>query len=193
MAGQVLLHVLKECLNNLLRILDLLFVLHLLLLELVSKIVDLLFFLVKNLEFLCILVALGLGVSREIVFNVTDRLSIGFHNLAGVSEFLLLHLNFSVVLLNTVHKSLTSLGEGQVHLVGLQLEILLTLGQLSLLVTEMLGALLERIGAETDLSLSETAVDLLELLALLVNVSHKTLVIGLKLLVFIALFGVKIV
>lgn len=193
MAGQVFLHVLKERLNDLLRILDLLLEGHFLLLELLSEVIDFLFLLVKNLEFLGVLVAFRLGIARQIVFNVANRLGVSFHDLARVGQFLLLHLNLGVVLLNTVHEALASLGKRQVHLVGLQLEVLLALRELGLLVAEMLRALLEGIGAETHLSLGEAAVDLLELLALLVDVGHEALVIGLELLVFVALLGVQVV
>ena len=75
-------------------------------------------------------------------------------------------LDLGVVLLNAVHETLSCLGEGQVKLVALELEVVLFLEKLSLLFTEVLSALLEGVLLEAVFGSLEALGDFLELLAL---------------------------
>lgn len=87
--------------------------------ELCRKLSDFFLFLVKNFKFLRIFSLFLRDVTSKVIFNISDRFSISINHLTAISDFLLLHLNFSIVLLNTVHEPLTCLREGQVHLIGL--------------------------------------------------------------------------
>ena len=64
---------------------------------------------------------------------------------------------------------------------------------MGLLVTQMLGTLLQSVLAEDALSMSQLSVDVLEFLTGLLNFTQELLIISLVLLVIIALLGVQVV
>ena len=66
-------------------------------------------------------------------------------------------------MLDPVLQALAGLVQWQVQVVGLQLQIVLFLGQLDTLLLEVLGSLLESVSSEPGLCVSQTRVDLLQL------------------------------
>jgi len=83
--------------------LDLLFIRNLFIFKFLSEIVDFFLFLVKNFKLLSIFITLGLSVSRKIIFNITNRFSVGLNNFAAICNLFFLHFDFSVILFNAVH------------------------------------------------------------------------------------------
>jgi len=114
-------------------------------------------------------------------------------NFSHFTDFLFLTFDLSIVLLNAIHKSLTSFWERQVHLVCLKLKIFLALGQVSLLITEMLSALFESILAKNTLGMCKPRVDVLKLLPRLTNFLKKAIVIVFVLFVVVSLLGVQVI
>ena len=94
----------EQNLDHILGVLDFNLVLCLLFFELFCKIIDFLFFLVQNFKFLGLLRFIA---SHRSTFQVSvdffDGALVGLHHLAHVSDFLVLHLYLSVVVLDSVH------------------------------------------------------------------------------------------
>jgi len=74
---------------------------------------------------------------------------VGLDNLLDFGDVLLLLLDFGVVLLYAVHKTLTCLREWEIHFVGLKFQVFFALHKLSLLIAQVLGTLLQRISSQT--------------------------------------------
>ena len=158
-----------------------------------GEIVDFLFFLVQDFVFLRILVLFASSLATELGIDVLDAALVRLHDLARIGQFLFLHLDLRVVVLDAVHQSLAGLWEGQVHLVGLKFKVLLALAQVGFLITQLLSPLLQVVGTEPGFGLREAGVDLLELLPLGVDVGDQTIVLLLEFLVLIPLLGVQVV
>lgn len=131
---KILLHVLEQLGNDLLVLADLLLVLVLLLLVLRGEFLNLLLLLSQDLKLGVVVVAL-VWLTGEFVGDFLQVALVLVDDLAHLADLLLLLLDFSVVLLDTVHQALTSLWEGQVHLVGLQFEVLLALQKVGFFVS----------------------------------------------------------
>ena len=172
-------------------LLDLLLVLGLLNLELLSKLVNLLFLLVENFVLL-LLAALSIFLAK-ILLNFSDILLICFNHLLHLNDFLVKLLDLCVILLDSILEPLSSLWKGQVHLVGLKLQIFLLLGEHGSLLLEMLSALLKGILAKSGLSLSESSVDLLELVPRVVDILREHIILLLQLLILVSLLWVQVV
>ena len=99
-------------------VLDLLFILLFLGIELLLELGNFFFFGSQNLEFTSVLVVVCL--SSKLIRDFTHLSLVSLDHLSHFSDFLLLLLNLSVILLDTVHQTLTSLREWQVHLIGLE-------------------------------------------------------------------------
>jgi hypothetical protein len=119
LTGHVLLHVFQKSENDLLVICDVSLVLTFLLLILNSELIDFLLLLVKDLILLRVFILSRLGSARYFVLDVFNVLLVSLNHLSHVRNLLLLLLDLSIVLLNSVHQSLTGLWEGQIHFVGL--------------------------------------------------------------------------
>ena len=127
---QVLVHMLEQGCNRLLRVSHV--SLHLLLVRLVllRKVIDLLLFRVEHFELLLSTHATASSAFwpiAHLVLDVLDVAIVGVDHFAQVANFLILLLNLGIVLLNAIHKTLASLGEGQIVLITLKLEIVLSL------------------------------------------------------------------
>jgi len=140
-----------------------------------------------------LLVAISILLVGHVGVNFLDVSLVGVDDLPGFSELLLKLLDFLVLRLDAVHKALTGFGEGEVHLIGLELKITLTFGQVILFFAQVLGALLESILLQTGFGLHKSLADFFELTAVLVDLNLEVLVIGLQLFVVIALLGVEVV
>lgn len=154
-----LLHVLKETGNILLTVLDLLFVLCLLVVELESKLIDLLFLLVQDLVFLLLALIAAFAILLQIIVNFLDVLMVLVDHFTHLKKVLVHLLELSVVLLDPVLEALSGFGKWQVHLIGLQLQVFLSLHELRSLILEMLCSLLESILPKFRLSLYQSCVD----------------------------------
>jgi hypothetical protein len=104
--------VLKKGFNNFLGFHYVSFVFSLLFFKLLGKIIDFFFFLVKNLVLLGFFrfVATCLA-ALKVGFNLFDSTLVGLNDLSHISNILILHLDLGVVIFDSVHKTLTSLGE----------------------------------------------------------------------------------
>jgi len=118
---------------------------------------------------------------------------VGLDNLLDFGDVLLLLLNFGVVLLDTVHKTLTCLWEWEIHFVGLKFQIFFALYKLSLLIAQVLGTLLQSVSSQTLLRVAESRVDFLKLASLVLNICEQLVIVVFVLFVVIALFWVQIV
>ena len=92
---------LEECSNNLLVVLDLLFLLLFLSVELLLELGNFFFFGSQNLEFTSVLVVVCL--SSKLIGDFADLSLVSLNHLSHFSYFFLLLLDFGVVLLDTVH------------------------------------------------------------------------------------------
>lgn len=133
---------------------DVSLVLSLLLFEVLDELVNLLLLLVE--DFVLLLVTISILLLVHVRVNLFDVSLVSVDNFSSLSELLLELLDFLVLRLDTVHKSFTSFGERKVHLVGLELKITLTLGQVVLLFTQMLGTLLESVLFQGGFGLHES-------------------------------------
>jgi len=175
----------------LLTVFDLLLILVLFDLELLSKLVDFLFLLVEDLVFLFFVV--GSSFLPQIILDLSDIGVVSLNHFLHLSDFLVHLLEFSVVLLDSVLKAFPCFWEGQVHFVGLQLQVLLLLQQIGPLFLQVLCPLLERILPESGFGLDESRTDLLQLVSGVVDLLLKQSVLLLQLFVFVTLFRIQIV
>ena len=171
--------------------------LHLLLVRLIllGKLVDLFLLRVEHLELLLAAhstVCTSWSITH-FALDVLDVTVIRVDHLSQVTDFLVLLLDFRVVLLDAVHETLSSLWEREIVLVTLKLQVVLSLLQLRLLFAEMLGTLLERVLLELVLSGLQSSGDFFELLALDADLIGQVVVLLLKLFILVALLGVEIV
>lgn len=111
LARQILLHVLKEGSDSLLSVCHFRMELLLLGLVLLSEIINLFFLFIQNLVLLIVVVATVFGFVTEITFNLFDVSGVCVDHLSKVGYFLLLLLDLSVVLLDSVHEALPCLRE----------------------------------------------------------------------------------
>ena len=137
------LHMLEESGDQSLMLLDLLFVLSFLNLELLSESIDFLFLLIQDL-ILLLLSTLCVFFSK-VLLNLLNILLIGIDHLLHFDNFFIHLLDFGIVLLDTVLESLSSLWQREVHLIGLEFQILLLLSEHGSLLLQMLCSLLESI------------------------------------------------
>ena len=96
--------------------------LKLLLLSLIlfCKLVDLLLLRVKDFELFLTTHTLSATLARfvtELIFDLLDVTIVIIDHFTEISNFFVLLLNLCVILLDTVHKSLSSLREGQVQFI----------------------------------------------------------------------------
>jgi len=151
---QVFVHVLKQCRDRFLRICHLRLHLLLILLVFLSKFVDLLFLRIEHFKLLLAAHA-AICTSRSIThltLNVLDITVVRVDHLAQVTDFLVLLLDLRIVLLNSIHETLSCFWEGQIVLIALKLKVLLALLQLRLFFTKVLSTLFERVLLELVLS-----------------------------------------
>ena len=143
-----LLHVLKQKSDCCLMIVDLTLVLGLFLFETLHEIVDLTLLLVEDLVLLSLTVLSSSTLTParllllKILLDLLDVALVGLDHLADIGDILLELFDLSVVLLDSVEEAFTGLGEGQVHLVGLQFEVVLPLDECGLLLLQVLCSLL---------------------------------------------------
>jgi hypothetical protein len=96
-----------------------LLILHLLLLELCSELINLLFLLVKDLVLL--LIALSGILFSQICLYFSDILLVSINHLPHLVTLLLQLFYLRIVLLYSVLKSFSRFRQGQIHLIRLQL------------------------------------------------------------------------
>jgi len=192
LAGKSLLHMHEKSLYGLLGFSDLLAVLVLLRLELLHVLVNLFLLFVEDLVLLHVIATVLLLVF-QVVVDVFDVPLVCLDDLADVSQLLVLLLDLRVVLFDAIHQTLSRLGEGKVHLVGLQLEVLLSFRQLDFLVAQMLGTLLERVLLQSVLRVLHALVHVVEVLAVNLDFVGQSRVLTLERLVLVALLRVEVV
>jgi hypothetical protein len=192
LAGKCLLHVHEKSFYRLLCLLNLLAVLILLRLKLLHVLVDLLLLFVEDFVLLHVVATILLLVF-QVVVDVLDVPLVCLDDFADVGQLLVLLLDLRVVLLDAVHQTLSRLGEGQVHLVSLQFEVLLPFRQLDLLIAQMLSTLLESVLLQTILRVLHALVHVIEVLAVNLNFIRKSRVLALERLVLVALLRVEVV
>jgi hypothetical protein len=151
-------------------VVDLPLVLGLFFFETLHEVIDLALFLVKNLVLLSFTVLSTCTLSArllllEILLNLLDVALVGLDHLADICDILLELFDLSIVLLDPVEEAFARLGEGQVHLVGLQLQVVLPLDERGFFLLQVLCPLLQRVLLQTRLRLDQTRVHLLQVCA----------------------------
>lgn len=140
----------------------------LLFLKLLHKIIDLLFLLIENF------VLLGLILIRllllQVLFNFFDVSLIGLNDLSNIVDIFFDLLDFCVILLDSVKQSLSGFGERQVHFVGLQLQVFLSLSECGSFLFQVLSSLLQGVLLQSGLGLNETRVDLFKIISVSIYV-----------------------
>lgn len=169
LAHHSLLHVFQEQSDGGLVVIDLALILGLLFFEALHEIVDLTLLLVENLVLLSLaILSTGTMVSTtrllllKILLNLLDVTLVRLDHLAHICDILLELLDLSIVLLDPVEEALACLGERQVHLVGLQLQVVLALDQGRLFFLQVLRSLLQGVLLQTRLSLDQARVYLFQ-------------------------------
>ena len=188
-----LLHVLEELGNERLTVLDLLFVLGLLVVEFERELVDFLLLLVEDLVFLFLALVASLAVLLQVVVDLLDVLRVLFNHFPHLKQVLVHLFQLSVVLLDPVLEALSRLWQRQVHLIGLQFQILLSLHQLGSLILEMLCSLLQGILSQPRLGLDQPGVDFFQLISGVIDFLGQHVVLLLELFVLVSLLWVEIV
>ena len=188
-----LLHVLEELGNERLTVLDLLFVLGLLVVEFERELVDFLLLLVEDLVFLFLALVASLAVLLQVVVDLLDVLRVLFDHFPHLKQVLVHLFQLSVILLDPVLEALSSLWQRQVHLIGLQFQILLSLHQLGSLILEMLCSLLQGILSQPRLGLDQPGVDFFQLISGVIDFLGQHVVLLLELFVLVSLLWVEIV
>jgi len=183
--------VFKQALDDLLLLGNVYLILSLLFLERGNEFIDLLLLLIEDLVLL--LVAISILLLIHVGCDLFDVSLVGVDDLSRFGVFLLELLDLLVLRLDAVHESLTSFGEGQVHFIGLELKGVLAFGQVVLLFTQVLGALLESVLLQTSFGLHESATDFFKLTAVFVDLTLELLVVSLQLLIIIALLRIEVV
>lgn len=171
--------------------LDFLLILGLLHLELFSKLVNLLFLLIENFVLL-LLAALSILFSQVLV-NFLNILLVSTHHIFHLYDFLIDLLNLCIVLLDAVLEPLSGLWERQVHLIGLELQILLLLGEHGPLLLQVLSSLLQGILPEPGLGLGKSSINVLQLISRVVDILRKHVVLFFQFLVLIPLLWIQVV
>ena len=192
------LHVLQQCRDRCLMFVDLALISGLVFLELLHEFADFSLLLVEDLVLLglAIFATSGCGTRLlllQVLLDLFDVPLIGLNHLSYISDILLLLLDLGIVLLDAVEQALTCLGEGQIHLVGLELQVILPLQERGPLFLEMLGPLLEGVLLEARLSLDQAGVDLLQLGPAAVDLALEATVLLLQALVLVPLLRIQIV
>ena len=129
----------------------------------------------------------------QVLLDFFDVSLISLNHLSDISDILLLLLDLGIVLLDAVEQALTCLWERQIHLVGLELQVILPLQKRGSLFLEMLGSLLEGVLLEAGLSLNQAGVDLLQIGSAAVDLPLEAAILLLQALVFVSLFRIQIV
>lgn len=192
------LHVLQECCDGCLMLVYLAFISGLVFLELFHEFTDFPLLLIQDFVLLGLAI---LATSRcgtrllllQVLLDLFDVPLIGLNHLSDISDILFLLLDLGVVLLDAIEQALTCLGERQVHLVGLELQVIFPFKKRGPLFLEMLGPLLEGVLLEAGLSLYQPGVDLLQLGPAAVDLSLEPTVLLLKALVLVPLLRIQIV
>ena len=191
---EVLAHVLEQSGDSLLSVGHLSS--HLLLISLIlfGKLVDLLLLLVEHLKLLFSTHSTGaLGPVTQLTLDVFDVTIILINHFSQVTDFFVLLLDLSIVLLDAIHETLSGLGEWQIVLIALELQVVFALLQLGFLFTQVLCSLLQRVLFELVLSGHESVRDILQFLPLHADLVRQAVVLLLQLFIFVALLGVKII
>jgi hypothetical protein len=142
---------------------DLLIVLNLFSFKLLSEFIDFLLFLVENL--ILLLLARLSVLFFEVLINFLNVLVVLVDHLFNLEDFFVHLFDLSIILLDTILKSLSGFWKWEVHLIGLKLEILLLFHKGGPLLLEMLSSLLQGIRSELTLRLGKSHVDLLKLVS----------------------------
>ena len=170
---------------------------HLLLISfvLLGKLIDLLLLVVKNLKLLLAAHATASAFSSilQLVFDIFDIAIVGIDHFTQIANLLVLLLDLSVVLLDTIHEALTSLWEGQIVFIALQLQVVFSLLKLRFLLTKMLRALLKRVLLQAVFGGLQPCSHILKLLTLDTNLISQVIVFMLELFIFVPLFRVQVV
>ena len=186
----------EESDNSLLSIGHLSLKLLLLSLILLCKLVDLLLLRVKDFELFLATHTLSATLAWFVTKLILDLLDVAIvivDHFTEISDFFVLLLNLCVVLLDTVHKSLSSLGEGQVQLIRLEFEIFFALQKSSFLFAQMLSSLLERILFKAVFSSLKPLSHFLKVLSLDTDLMRELVVLLLELFVLVALLRIQVV
>lgn len=141
---QVLAHMLQQSRNSLLRIRHL--SRHLLLLSLVflSKLIDLLLFLIEHFKLLFSTHATGsLWTVTQLALDILDVAIVLVDHLTQIANLLVLLLDFRIILLNTIHETLSSFWEWQIVLIALKLQVIFALLKLGFFLAQVLSPLLQ--------------------------------------------------
>lgn len=169
-------------------ILNLTFVDDFLILKLLHEVVDFFLLLIQDLILLGIIFITLLLL--QILFNLLDALLISLNHLPDVSHILLSLLDFSVVLFDSVQQSFSRLGEGQIHLVCLQLQVVLLLRQLCFFFFQVLCSLFQGVSLQSTFSLYEMRIDLLQFVSALIDILLQPNVFLFQLFILIPLFRI---
>lgn len=146
------------------------------------------------------LISLGSGSATatsfllsKVLLDLLDVSLIGLNHLPNVGNVLLQLLDLRVVLLDSVQQSLTCLWEWEVHLIGLQLQVVLPLVEVRSLLFQVLRALLEGVLLQAGLRRDEASVDLLKVGTAAVDFTLEGPILFLEFFIFIPLLGIEIV
>lgn len=155
---------------------DFSFVALLLLFEFGHEVVDLLLLLIQDLVLLHVI---AVFLVPHVALNLLDVALVRVNDLTGLSKVFLNLFDFCIFLLDPVHKTLSGLREGQIHLVGLKLKVTFALSQLRLLFSQVLGTLLERVLLQPTFCLHQPLLHFVQLRSLLLDLGNECHVIRL--------------
>lgn len=195
LAVQVLVHVLKQGRDSLLRVRHLRHHLLLIILVLLRELIDLLLLVVENLKlFLATHATTGaLSPILQLVFDIFDIAIVGVDHFSQIANLLILLLDLGIVLLDAIHEALASLREGQIVFIALQLQVIFSLLKLRFLLAKMLRPLLKRVLFQAIFGGLQPCSNIFQLLTLDTNLIGQAIVFVLKLFIFVPLLRVQVV
>jgi len=189
LSGHGFLHVFKKLSNDMLVLLDFLFIFSLFLFKLLSKFIDFLFFLMKNLIFLLLTLSLTI-LFLHVLINFSDILLVLINSLLNFEDFLIHMLNLSIVLLDPVLESFSRFWKWQVHFISLQLKIFLLFGESCFLLFKVLSSLSQLVRSELTFRLSKSLAHLLQLRSCVRDLDVQHVVFLFQSFVLISLFWI---
>lgn len=169
---------------------NLLLISNFLILKTLHKFIDFLFFLVQYFILLSLIVIRFLFL--QILINFFNVSLIRFNDSSDVLDIFFCLFHFSIILLNSVNKALSSFREGKIHFISLKFKIFFTLEQSGSFFLEMLSSLFEIILLKSSLSCDKSLRCLFQHVTVMVYLILQMLIFILEFLIFVSLLWVQL-
>lgn len=145
---------LQKLCNQVLVILNFLFVLDLFSFKFFSELIYFFFLLIKNFVFLLFTWLMSI-LFIKIWINFSNILLVSIDHFSHFDYFFINSFNFSIVLFDPILQSFSCFSDRQIEFIGLQFKIFFLFQQRSLFFFQMLGSLFQRVWSKSTFSLCQ--------------------------------------